>query len=184
MPRQHEVTPPSPLGPAPLTERPQGLLDLLGIQSGGRYPQHFTEQLLPVFEIGYWYQQWQKEVVEGPSTTFTNLATMFQIFTVPDGQVWLVHQVNIRSLASVAGTVAQLSTEIWTSATSTGLQENLLQNTVISPASASSRVSGSANFAPPIVLQPGTGVWMGPSVLQGSTFPAIIPKMIITRCGM
>lgn len=47
------------LGPPPINALPIGLLDLFGIKSGGKYPQHFVEALAPTFELQQWYLEAQ-----------------------------------------------------------------------------------------------------------------------------
>jgi len=175
----------SPLGPAPITERPQGLLELLGLKNGGQYPQHMSELLAPTFDLGSWYRQWQKEVRAPADVTFTNLGTSFLLDTVPAGEVWFVHEVNVRSTAAVSNLVTQLGIEVWTS-DSTGFVECLLNGYIQPyPGTATTRVSCVARFTgDPVLLRPGTPIYMGPTVLAGSTFPVMTPRLIVTRCGM
>jgi hypothetical protein len=81
---------PFPGFPPPLTNRPDGLLSLLGIQNSGRYPQHLAvEALIPVLDLTRWYLESEQDF---PTvTTVTGGALGFHnMITVPEGETWVV----------------------------------------------------------------------------------------------
>lgn len=105
------------LGPPPLTARPEGLLSSLGIQSGGRYPQHLAEDLVPVYELGGWYREHQQQfsrvaIGAGPYSR----GNIIDLFQVPAGEVWVVNRIGVylRCTVStgVAGTAHTISWQI------------------------------------------------------------------------
>lgn len=80
---------------------PRGLLDFLGIRSGGRYPQQLSEQLLPMMDLGSWYKSanvFQLQCVGETAVANTNAGLFtfitptpaFATFTVPQDEVWIV----------------------------------------------------------------------------------------------
>lgn len=87
---------PASWGAPPLTARPEGLLSTLGIQSGGRYPQHLLSDLQPVYELGPWYREYngtfRSGTVDWQNTQKGEEATLFQ---VPDGEIWIVNRLNV-----------------------------------------------------------------------------------------
>lgn len=89
---------PASWGPPPLTARPEGLLDSLGIQSGGKYPQTLNEQLQPTYELGPWYREYEQKFRSadtgalGLTTAGTYVDTGLQ---VPDGEIWIVNRIGI-----------------------------------------------------------------------------------------
>jgi hypothetical protein len=80
-------------GPPPLTARPEGLLSSLGIQSGGKYPQHLAGDLLPTYELGPWYREYngtfRSGTVDWQGTQAGEEAVLFE---VPDGEVWILNR--------------------------------------------------------------------------------------------
>lgn len=87
---------PGSWGPPPLTTRPEGLLDSLGIQSGGRYPQHLNPDLQPTYELGAWYREYNQTfrsqtVAPGltPAGSYVDTGIV-----VPDGEIWIVNRLG------------------------------------------------------------------------------------------
>jgi len=89
---------PSPLPPPPLTVRPQGLLDFLSIQAGGRYPQHLGENLQPTIDLLNWYIDAQAETVTSGNIAQTSAGSANVGFTVPAGEAWLVAGYSVYGL--------------------------------------------------------------------------------------
>jgi len=88
---------PAAFGDPPLTSRPEGLLDLLGIQSGGRYPQTLSPVLAPTFELGPWYSEYNQTF---RTSNFDPNALGVGLYfdtglQVPDGELWIVNRVAI-----------------------------------------------------------------------------------------
>lgn len=114
------------LGPPPLTERPLGLLDLLGIKNGGQYPQFLRPELLPVYSLGDWYLQTQAEIVASSQIAISASGpTTFHI--VPAGESWAIHQLGLNVTVSMAGTVTRFRCQYFTriNVNSTSLTEPL-----------------------------------------------------------
>lgn len=112
--RQNE-SPPS-WGPPPLTARPEGLLASLGIQSGGQYPQHLEPNLVPTYETGAWYREFNQQftTVSIPATPYA-IATATDYDTgiqVPEGELWIVNRGTI-TLEVFAGAATQEMTWTW-----------------------------------------------------------------------
>jgi len=82
---------PFPGYPPPLTTRPEGLLDLLGLQNNGAYPQHLAyQQLVPTLDLLRWYLEAQADFI---NTTVTCNASGFHTgtdLTVPNGEHWIL----------------------------------------------------------------------------------------------
>ena len=69
------------------------MLSSLGIQSGGRYPQHLLSDLQPTYELGPWYREYNGTFRSGSvdwlNTQQGEEATLFE---VPDGEIWIVNR--------------------------------------------------------------------------------------------
>jgi len=80
---------PFPGQPPPLTNRPEGLLSLLGIQNAGRYPQHFANEFVrPTLDLLRWYMEAEQDY---PTLTQNVTAAGFTMFqTVPVDEQWLL----------------------------------------------------------------------------------------------
>lgn len=98
----------APLNPA-LSVVPGGLLDALGIQNTGAYPQQLTQQLVPVLDLLPWYFA---ERARRSGFTNQNLVAIGNAITwdvaVPPGEVWYVHQLitGVQILAADGVTIA------------------------------------------------------------------------------
>ena len=108
---------PAGWGPPPLTTRPEGLLSSLGIQSGGQYPQHLLSDLAPTYELGGWYREHQQifaraSLGAGPYSR----GNLIDLFTVPDGELWVVNRIGayLRCTVTtgVAGTAHTISWQL------------------------------------------------------------------------
>lgn len=87
---------PASWGPPPLTSRPEGLLDSLGIQSGGEYPKTLNADLQPVYELGPWYREYNQKFRSASSAP--GLVAVTSTFdtgiSVPDGEIWIVNRIG------------------------------------------------------------------------------------------
>ena len=89
---------PAAFGDPPLTARPEGLLSLLGIQSGGRYPQTLSPTLAPTFELSNWYSEYNGTFAGG--VVFGSLAApalggkVPTTIEVPSGEIWIVNRIG------------------------------------------------------------------------------------------
>lgn len=180
------MPPVSPLGPAPVTERPQGLLDLLGIKNGGQYPQHLaSDWLLPIFDLGNWYQQWQQELQVFPTTALGNIASLQTVTTVPTGELWLVHDLALRSSAAIAATMTAFGLEVWGSdSTGAALSQLAVTEPLTTTAAGTSRVAFMQQYPEPRLILPGTPIWMGAWLFTGTGAPAVNVHLRFTRCGL
>lgn len=103
------IVAPSILPPPPLTVRPVGLLDFLGIQSGGKHPASLVRELLPVLTLTDWYRESQIEVVQGTAANVSGIASFVGLATVPAGEVWMVQSVDLFSTAAIPATVTSFN---------------------------------------------------------------------------
>lgn len=91
---------PTSWGAPPLTARPEGLLSSLGIQSGGKYPQHLLSDLQPTYDLGFWYREYNQifSTVAIPSTPYAcTTATDYDLgIQVPDGELWVVNRIGVK----------------------------------------------------------------------------------------
>jgi len=99
----------SGLPPPPLGARPEGLLDLLGIKTGGKYPQHLAYELVPVVNLfGIYLQQAATTILSsGGSCGAVGLVATDAII-VPATENWLVLNAEIASDGAVLGTITAL----------------------------------------------------------------------------
>jgi len=92
-----------PLGvPPPLTARPDGLLSLLGLQTQGRFPQHFaSDWLQPGIDLTRWYLEAEQDF-----PTFTQLwgaaVGYTQFFQVPQDETWVLLGASLSVPAGLA----------------------------------------------------------------------------------
>jgi hypothetical protein len=84
----------SVLPPPPLTVRPTGLLDFLSIQSGGRYPQHLAEDLVPTMDLMNWFLDVQAETIVGAGVAQGGAGATGVSATVPSGEGWLIDTIS------------------------------------------------------------------------------------------
>lgn len=92
-------TAPASWGPPPLTARPEGFLSSLGIQSGGKYPQHLLPDLVPTYELGPWYREYNqtfRSITSGINLIGNAGDLIDTTLQVPDGKVWIVNRIGIR----------------------------------------------------------------------------------------
>lgn len=95
------MPPDSPLGPAPLTERPSGLLDLLGIQNGGQYPQHLaSDWLLPQLDLLNFYLESQVQDLRTGNMVLNNIGLVTGT-TVPSGEAWALRNLSFVTAADL-----------------------------------------------------------------------------------
>lgn len=99
---------PFPGQPPPLTNRPEGLLSLLGIQNAGRYPQHLqTEWLQPGIDLMRWYIEAEQDY---PGTTQNlNAAGFTSFFQVPNDEQWIFLNMACETPGNLANAVNQLT---------------------------------------------------------------------------
>lgn len=97
MPLPNQPVSPGSWGPPPLTARPEGLLAALGIQSGGRYPQHLVDQLLPVYELGSWYREYNQTFRSATvNLTGTGVSGITDVgLAVPAGEIWVINRLGM-----------------------------------------------------------------------------------------
>lgn len=115
MARPDDPGAPASWGMPPLTARPEGLLDSLGIQSGGRYPQHLATDLIPTYELGAWYREFTQlfTTVSIPATPYAiATATDYDAgIQVPAGELWIVNRGTITLNVSAGAATKRM---VWT----------------------------------------------------------------------
>lgn len=99
------------LSNATVSKLPYGLLGLLGIKNGGRYPGYLGDTILPVWDDNLMQclcATWGEEIHYAAGTTAAGPGA-FQGFntalTVPLGEVWYVGLLSVRILTSVGETI-------------------------------------------------------------------------------
>lgn len=98
----------SQMPPPPLGARPEGLLALLGIQAGGRFPQHLTEELLPTAELLQWYLEQETQEVNA-TLALTGLGSIQTVATVPNDQQWILRDCSMWCASNIPGTITGAS---------------------------------------------------------------------------
>lgn len=147
-------------GPPPLTARPEGLLDSLGIQSGGEYPKTLLKDLQPTYELGPWYREYNQTFATATATIVGDWNTGETIDTglsVPEGQIWIINRVGCSIACNAWGTAGgQVSFQL--------LRTNSVNTTVLTVSSptivqASSTLASSIVLGldyPPLIMRPTT----------------------------
>lgn len=95
------------LPPPPINTLPLGLLDVLGIRSGGEYPRFLTQQLDAGIDLLRLYLAAREESFV--PAAFTVAATGFQPIaglTVPSGEYWWIHSYTVRLLTGAAEAIS------------------------------------------------------------------------------
>jgi len=183
-----EAKSPASWGRPPLTTRPEGLLSSLGIQSGGRYPQHLAEELLPTYDLGQWYREYNQQFTIATQTPGAGLARGTFSDTgiqVPDGEMWIVNRLNVYiTIAFAAAAISEFAL----------VRTNNADATVICLDTATSNhpTSGGSflflNAAPvlPIILRPTVKLrvgYIGSSVNQSTSAGyAFTTQVAYNRC--
>jgi len=99
----------SPLPPPPLGARPEGLLDILGIKTGGRYPQHLHEVLQPGLDLtGVYLAQAATSVLSSGGTCSGTGLVATDAIIVPSTENWLVLYGEIASDGAVTAGITAL----------------------------------------------------------------------------
>jgi len=94
------------IGPPPINTLPTGLLDLLGIKTGGEYPRDFPSVLAASLELMPLYLAAKAEQIV--ATPFTRNATGFSAVAdlqVPSGEYWWLHDATLRAVTGAAEAV-------------------------------------------------------------------------------
>jgi hypothetical protein len=82
---------------SPINQLPRGMLALLGVQQGGRYPSTWVDSYAPVFDLLYWMVQANSEIRQQtllPTTTSAAAYLAPSSLTVPAGEVWALTQAS------------------------------------------------------------------------------------------
>lgn len=99
----------SPLPPPPLGARPEGLLDVLGIKTGGRYPQHLVTDLLPMLDLTQLYLQQGASYALSSGGTLSGVGLInTDVIITPDNENWLLLAGEISSDSAVTATITAL----------------------------------------------------------------------------
>lgn len=98
--------------PPPINRLPLGLLSLLGIKNGGRYPQSLGQQLAPCFELLGWYLQSNSQSLS-LNGNVTAVGFNANWWTVPVGQTWAVLSTVVNSAAALGAGVTVGFTGAW-----------------------------------------------------------------------
>lgn len=132
---------PFPGNPPPLTTRPEGLLDLLGLQQNGRYPQHLETNTLGVgLDLLRWYLESRATFKTGTINSTAGFVTDGSgNLTIPNNEHWIVLQFNMQAqtapaaawrgwLARTNGSGGSLVSLSQTESTATGQRPHLRVN--------------------------------------------------------
>lgn len=105
---------PSSWGPPPLTARPEGLLDSLGIQSGGEYPITLLRDLQPTYELGPWYREYNQTFATATNAVgLTTFGTYVDTnLSVPEGEIWLVNRLGCEVSWGIASNLCEGSVQL------------------------------------------------------------------------
>lgn len=99
----------SPLPPPPLGARPEGLLDLLGIKTGGRYPQHLGSELVPVLNLAELYLAQASTTILSSGGTLSAVGLVAtDVLIVPATENWLIRTCEIASDGAVTAGITSI----------------------------------------------------------------------------
>jgi hypothetical protein len=82
---------------APINQLPRGILSLLGVQVGGRYPARWGDTYAPVFDLLYWMVQTNSELLQqtiAPTATSASVYLAPTQLVVPSGELWAITQAS------------------------------------------------------------------------------------------
>lgn len=160
-------TAPASWGPPPLTARPEGLLSSLGIQSGGKYPQHLSPELIPTYELGPWYREYNGTFRSvGPVTSATTQSgSTWLLWEVPDGEVWIVSRLTAWCTKVVNN---QMSVNLYRTNNANGTKL-LLGNKAITTTGVATNMMIDGGDHLPIILRPTVRVWAEIEWVTGTT---------------
>jgi len=90
-----------------ISRLPFGLLDFLGIKSGGRYPDQLLPTLQPTWDLQPFQTIWDERVAFDVSTPLLPAVLNFvpNTIVVPQTELWLVHQVHCFVQTDAAETI-------------------------------------------------------------------------------
>lgn len=94
--------------PPPINRLPIGLLALLGIQNGGRYPDYLVGQVSPTLSMLEWYlAQTIEPILQAPVAVNAvgNFDLLAGTWRVPDNEVWYVHGLHVRATLGAGQTM-------------------------------------------------------------------------------
>lgn len=81
-----------------INQLPRGILSLLGLQAGGKYPSRWGEQYDPVFDLLYWFVQANSELLQqtiAPTVTSSAAYLAPSALVVPAGEIWAITQASV-----------------------------------------------------------------------------------------
>lgn len=94
-----------PVGAPRINAVPSGLLALLGIQNGGRYPEWMPNVLQPVIDLTDWYLTTEMEV-QAPAANAVNALGNFDVtagsLRVPNNELWYVVGYSVATNGAIA----------------------------------------------------------------------------------
>jgi len=82
------------LTPPIISKLPLGLLDFLGIKTGGRYPDQLASFLQPTWDLERYQTIWDERNTFDVASPITALNLNTSTIVVPNTELWLVHQFN------------------------------------------------------------------------------------------
>lgn len=107
--------------PTAINRLPLGLLGFLGIKNGGQYPTDLNQVLQPVWDLQLLYASANSDILS-QTTAVNALGTLsFTNLTVPNGEAWLVMQLDAKSTTLTAGQTLQHAIVITDPAVTTSL---------------------------------------------------------------
>lgn len=93
--------------PPPINAQPLGILGFLGIKNGGRFPQHFGDNLQPVWDLSQLYLDCRAIYTDDAGTIAADGEV--RVFTVPDGEIWYVSEYTVYLTTGAGDTLDSLS---------------------------------------------------------------------------
>jgi len=145
----------------PLTLRPEGILSLFGIQSGGRNPQHLAEDLVPVVDLLGWYHQSRYEIIAGAQVSLSGTGQQRGSLAVPAGQVWLCSKIDLFCDAAIPAGVTRFNFVLGESVNTANTIRSALASTPNAPYVGLDQPRVVYDFDPLLILLPGQ--FIGPN---------------------
>lgn len=103
---------------------PSGLLSLLGLQNGGRYPEWMPNVLQPVLDLTDWYKSVDLEIA-APAANTVAATGNYEItaggFRVPTNELWWVAGYHVRAVCGAGQAIRHRPAWIPASAAAAGI---------------------------------------------------------------
>lgn len=160
-----------------IARRPAGLLDLLLAQQSGKNPSELSDTVIPVLDLGMYYDQERIQVAE-ETRTASAVGNSDEI-TVPQGESWKVLNVSCRMTHNTIGAIIRVGLFI----TATGSDFVMLTEGKGGTAVGAGDIFSVASNLNGLVLPPGSqlGALVEQLDLNGGSAISIVTTALVVR---